>query len=256
MDWIAVDVHIAGDPAVHRLAAALRIRLPEVVGLLALTFAGMAQHAPDGQIGNVPDALLETWALWHGKKGVFAAALRVELCDDAGLVTAWEKYNGRNIRRARAASERTRDWREKQEAARQNGNSTHTDTHNRARTETILLRATGQDSTKKKEQPPRAAPRAPDVDAVIAHYRGVHPARRPGEKDRKAVGKALGLGYSVPELCEAIDGNAADPWHREKGKHELPYVLRDNGLIDNFRAKAAGGVVEIRDGWFADAVGT
>lgn len=99
----------------------------------------------------------------------------------------------------------------------------------------------------------RVVPPTPDVDLVLAHYVRLHPRRRPGPKDRKTVARALGYGYSAPELCEALDGNASDPWHVEKKKHELSYVLRDNGQIDNFRDKAAAHTEKpfVVDGWFA-----
>lgn len=140
MEWVAIDIDIAGDPAVHRMAESLKIRVPEVVGLLTLTFGGMAKHSPDGRIAAVPDVLLETWAAWHGKRGRFATLFRAELCDTDGVVRAWEKYNGRNIRRAKAASERTRIWREKSERERAlSANGMHNGAHN--------VRRTGQDRT-------------------------------------------------------------------------------------------------------------
>jgi hypothetical protein len=155
MEWVAIDVNIADDPAVHRMADSLRVRVPELVGLLGLTFARMAQHAPDGNLAAVPDTLLEQWSRWHGKRGAFVAQFRAELCDDTGLVTAWEKYNGAHIRRAKAASARTKAWREKQErerterelaagqtssqSANGNANVTHNTTHN--------VCGTGQDRT-------------------------------------------------------------------------------------------------------------
>jgi hypothetical protein len=90
--------------------------------------------------------------------------------------------------------------------------------------------------------PPRAPrsvePLDPGVDDVIAHYLTLHPKRRPSDSDRKLIARHLRSGYSVPDLKGALDGNAVDDWHRERKKHELAYVLKNNGLIDTFREKA------------------
>ncbi len=92
------------------------------------------------------------------------------------------------------------------------------------------------------------APASPKAQVVLDHYLAVHPRRRIGAKDRKAVTAALAMGYEPTELVEAIDGNAQDPWHRDKHKHELPYVLRDTGKIDDFRAKASAAPLCVIDG--------
>lgn len=147
MEWVAVSVGIAKDPAVHRMAAALRVRVPEVVGLLTLTFAEMTTHAPDGQLGDVPDSLLEAWSGWHGKRGAFAALFRANLCDEDGLVLAWEKYNGAAIRRSQAARDRARAYRERQEQEKANGDSTHTQTGTGTHTRPVRERRTKQDKT-------------------------------------------------------------------------------------------------------------
>jgi uncharacterized protein YdaU (DUF1376 family) len=90
---------------------------------------------------------------------------------------------------------------------------------------------------------------------VEAHYLATHPRRRVGSKDRTTIRRALEHGYTATDLCDAIDGNASDPWHRDKHKHELGYVLRDTGKIDDFRAKAASlksaGPLVV-DGWMSD----
>lgn len=111
MEWVAIDVHIGGDAVTHRLAAAFRLRVPEAAGLLALVFGGMAQHAQDGSLAEVTDSQIESWALWHGKRGAFAAFFRAQLCDDDGTVRAWETYNGAAIREANASRERMREYR-------------------------------------------------------------------------------------------------------------------------------------------------
>jgi hypothetical protein len=83
---------------------------------------------------------------------------------------------------------------------------------------------------------PRETPPPADVNAVIDHYRHRYPKRRPGGRESKLVVRALQLGYAPADLCEAIDGNAEDPWHIARAKHDLGYVLRDAGKIDDFRA--------------------
>lgn len=95
--------------------------------------------------------------------------------------------------------------------------------------------------------------RAADVEAVVEHYKARHPLRRPGEKERNLIARHLGT-YTVAELRDAIDGNADSEWEQRVGKHELTYILRDNSMIDNYRAKAQAtpqGVTLDGQGWFA-----
>jgi hypothetical protein len=159
MEWVAIDVDIADDPLVHRLAASLRLRVAEVVGLLTLTFARMAKHAPAGNVASVPDSLIETWAAWEGKRGTFAPHFRAELCDETGTVRAWEHYNGRNIRRAKAASERVRKWREERA---QNADVTHNTTHNRTHNvRRTVHNSTEQDLTTNNNKEPKGAATKP-----------------------------------------------------------------------------------------------
>lgn len=213
--WVAIDVNIASDPAVHRIAAALKIRVPEAVGLLALTFAGVGQHAPDGQLAAVPDSLLETWASWHGKRGAFAPLFRAELCDETGLITAWEKYNGANLRRLDAARERTRLWREEQAAIRAaKANGTHTRTHTAKRTRTHSVREpyarTEQDRTEQTHLTTTAggadAPRRHDLGQLRGQW-----MRRVGAISAKAITRELGTHletHGLDVLLVAIDAYA------------------------------------------------
>lgn len=139
MKWVAMDVNLGRDPAVHRIAAELNVRVAEVVGSVELIFSEMAQHAQDGQLGDVPDSLLETWALWQRRRGALAAAFRREFCDESGLVTSWERLNGRAIRKAKAEVERVTAHREKAKAER---SDTRTVTRNNARNTTPELQVT------------------------------------------------------------------------------------------------------------------
>ena len=82
----------------------------------------------------------------------------------------------------------------------------------------------------------------PDELTVLQHYQTTHPKRRVLKdgapvSDRliTIVRTALGWGFSPAELIEAIDGNLQDPWHYEKRKHELAYILRTSEKVDDFR---------------------
>jgi hypothetical protein len=190
MAWVAIDLNIANDPAVHRIAAALRIRIPEAVGLLVLAFASMVQHAPDGRIGDVPDTLLEQWARWHGKRGAFAAQFRAELTDETGQVRAWEKWNGNNLRRLDAARERARVWRESRDRERDdraknaNGtaNGTHTGAGTSTHTERVAYTPTEQNRTEQNNQlqeqergadaPPRPPAKVPKPRPALPAWAG------------------------------------------------------------------------------------
>lgn len=101
-------------------------------------------------------------------------------------------------------------------------------------------------ATSARISPPRA-----DVELVVEHYRRLHPKRRPGGRDRTLIARHLAT-YSPAELCEALDGNATDEWACRTGKHELTWVLRDNGQIDTYRAKAEPpAVAAVQDGWMS-----
>ncbi len=118
MEWVAISVHIAGDCVTHQIADRCRVRIPEAAGLLSLTFAGMALHAQDGNLANVTSSQIEQWAYWSGRRGLYAVVFRDLMCDEDGLVTAWEKYNGAAIREAKASAQRVKKWRDQRKADR------------------------------------------------------------------------------------------------------------------------------------------
>jgi hypothetical protein len=104
-----------------------------------------------GDLSEVSDATLEMWALWRGKRGVFAKAFRLQLCDANGVVRSWEKHNGGPLRDAKASADRSKAWREERKANRMR-------TENERRSEgvangnrTLLRDETKRDETNNKE---------------------------------------------------------------------------------------------------------
>lgn len=111
MNWIRVAVAIGDDPDIHRLADALGCRVAEAVGLVVCTLAKFPEHAPDGNVAQVPPSLIERWAGWDGERGVFDRHLRAIFLTE-GVWVSWEKHNGKPLEKAGRDRERLRLQRE------------------------------------------------------------------------------------------------------------------------------------------------
>jgi len=82
------------------------------------------------------------------------------------------------------------------------------------------------------------------VTEVLQHYKDTHPRRHvflpsgaPLPTMARLVGSRLKDGASAEDLKHAITGNARDPWHRDKRKHELAYVFRNADKVNEFLDK-------------------
>ena len=254
--WIRVDANIGGKDVVWKASEFLGISAPQAVGHLVMFWGNVAQHS-DGSVAEKYDAQLETWAGWTGERGLFASFIRSECLDGRGKIKRWDEMQGALI------AQRKRDL-ERKHRANPLKNSTEIPRkfHGKSVARNVTLR---NNTTTTTPKPPVAADAAPprggkkpltpssEEAAVLAHYVETHPRRRPGDKEVRVVRRALGLGYSVDDLKAAITGNATDEWHRDKKKHELGYVLRDNGKIDDFIARSDSGLPDgpLVDEWGA-----
>ena len=100
MNWVRIARNIKNDPRILTLAARCRVRVPEAVGLVVNLLVEFPDNAVDGHIEPIEDFVLEQWAGWVGDAGVFATHFRTLLCDEHGVVRAWEKHNGAAMREA------------------------------------------------------------------------------------------------------------------------------------------------------------
>lgn len=92
--WIRVHAQLVHKPVVARLSVALRVDPFKAMGHLITFWSNVAAHAKNGQAGDVPDMLLEQWAGWTGKRGLFAKWLRDTHLDADGRVNEWDEYAG------------------------------------------------------------------------------------------------------------------------------------------------------------------
>jgi hypothetical protein len=77
--------------------------------------------------------------------------------------------------------------------------------------------------------------RALDAEKVIAHYLTKHPQARPGDKERRLIASRLKEKHTVEELIEAIDGNHATEYNREKGYNSLELIMRNASKVQQYR---------------------
>jgi hypothetical protein len=108
MNWIRIATKMKSDPRMGAIAAACKVRVPEAVGLVCCVLMEFPDHVRDGDVASVDDVVIEQWAGWNGKVGTFGAAFRRVLCDEVGVVRAWEKHNGAALRRLESDLERKR----------------------------------------------------------------------------------------------------------------------------------------------------
>lgn len=111
MNWIRIAVGIADDPDVHTLAERLGCRVAEAVGLLVSLLTRFPEHAPGGDLTQIPASLVERWAGWEGQRGAFDVAFRDTFLTD-GVWVAWDKHNGKALAKLIRDRERIREQRE------------------------------------------------------------------------------------------------------------------------------------------------
>ena len=79
------------------------------------------------------------------------------------------------------------------------------------------------------------SPEAP----VIAHYRKYHSRAKGGKKERELIQQRLREGFTVEDMCLAIDGCHVSDFHKGKNDRYTKYqslelIFRDASHVNNF----------------------
>ena len=86
--WIRVDADTPRDPLWDMLGTATGHTAVSAFGYAVRVWCAMAEHCPDGDISDIPDATIERWAGWEEGHKVFVTAFR-DLCAQNGVVYAF-----------------------------------------------------------------------------------------------------------------------------------------------------------------------
>lgn len=118
--WIRVNAKLANDPEVIAFALAILPKQPvwlavrATCGLLCALWGTVVDEQEDGNVSTTRnDDVLELWAGWGGKRGVFATEFRARFVDADGTIREWSDYQGKLIERR----EHDRDRKRRQKAA-------------------------------------------------------------------------------------------------------------------------------------------
>lgn len=165
MPWIRIDTGMKRDPRIWVMAEDVKKDVAAVVGYVANVLSELPEHAREGDLSAVPDALVEEWALWTGRKGVFAAAFFAHLCDGR-QVRAWEKHNGSALRAMDDTRRRVRAYRERNA----NGNADGNALRNASRTTSTERNGTERNVQTRSTDSVAAAPDDREFAAFWAQY--------------------------------------------------------------------------------------
>ncbi|HET8777946.1 MAG TPA: hypothetical protein VFN76_09835 [Candidatus Limnocylindria bacterium] len=107
--WIRIDTDIGMNTKTLVLRTSCGLSTPEAVGVLVMLFSRLADNGSDGDVSQLPDAVLEEWAAWRGEPGLFARSFREQFVRD-GVITGWHRQTKLIEQHARDAA-RKRDAR-------------------------------------------------------------------------------------------------------------------------------------------------
>ena len=227
MNWIKISTGIMRDPSIISVAGVLGVSTPSAVGHVLGVLTALPQGSMSGDISHIPDAALEVWAMWTGKRGKFAEAFRAHLCDAQGVVRSWGKYNGSKLRELEHDRERKKAAREAARIQRMSGGHPADETKTSGRVQPLrdeTRRDETRETTNNQRVPKRtrSGPKAssakfPRFSKDLCDLGYTTWLERLGATDYAQFRKAFGPIFEIPE---------ADRPAQMPSDEEFPAIIR------------------------------
>jgi hypothetical protein len=260
-DWIKMRLDLQTHPKVVRILSATKADKFRVVGGLHAVWSVFDTHSADGKLsGYTPEAMDHI----IGWPGFSVAMIAVEwLLFDGGETLSlpeWDEHNGKSGKRRAEDQKRKRDSRNSPQSVRNlsadDADDNGTREEKRREEKKEQEKQTHVEPTLDGFDPPkverRKAHRATeDVQQVFDYWRQVmhHPNARLDAKRSKAIAKRLEDGFTVGQLCEAVDGCRGSAYHMGQNASQTVYddielICRDGPHAESFinRNKAKGSM--------------
>jgi hypothetical protein len=243
LPWLQIDQE-AFERGVE-LAALLNIDEAQAVGHLVMLWRWALSRPADSTLsgivmGATAVAQIEAGARWRGPRGALVEVLR-----ELGLVEVeGPQHRIRGLERYRAQLEKRAQDRERKRSPESSAGIP-------TEVQRTALGKSGQTQmqmqTQKEQQLPLSAELPADRAVVVfEHWRkvmGKNARTAFDARRRKAVEARLADGYTVEDLCRAIEGCARTPHNagqNDRGERfdDLELICRDASHVDRFRANA------------------
>jgi hypothetical protein len=273
LPWIKVY----GDLPTHRKSVTLAALLgePRAWTHVVELWLWVSRHAPEGDLGKMPDAAVAAVAGWRGDASAFVNALRVAGFLDDTHVHGWHEHNGAHFRKQ--AADKARNEQKKAESQvrenvvtsdslviRENVTSVESREYREENKdkdpEKNLALFAGAPSEGTQEKAPRGRPPKDTPEIVSDRERWLAKARAlvgltPEESPE---GKVLCIRFAqarkkrgMEQLMRALEGLEGDQWAKQQG---LQTLLSDT-LVEKGLAKWNKGATTLHVGRIRHGVG-
>lgn len=196
--WFRMHANPTKLKVTARLMEYAKIDKMRAVGHLATFWGAVSQHCPGGTIVGIPDSLIEEWADWKSKKGVFASFVRLLHSAD-GKINDYEEYSGVLDVTREKNRKRKQEQRDKERQSRGRHADVTEDSH---APKDVTSEATIRNDTKRYEttkKHPRAS--APWMGSVQIVWSEVFPGGAPPKGTAKTLAPLFAKHPEI-EVCD------------------------------------------------------
>lgn len=241
LPWIKVY----GDLPTHRKSVTLAALLnePRAWTHVVELWLWVSRHAPEGDLGKMPDAAVAHVAGWRGDAGAFVNALRTAGFLDETRIHGWYEHNGAHFRKQ--AADKARNARPAAEPAVKENHLTSESlvSHkNNGSVESIEYREENKDPEKNlalfaaapseatEEKAPRGRPPKDTPEIVTDREQwlekaralvGLTPEQTPPSKQLCILFAQQRKKRGMEQLLRSLEGLEKDPWAKQQGLQPL-----------------------------------
>ena len=230
--WLKIHDTLLDHRKLRRTCRLLKINEVSLRGHLVTLWLNVLRHSPDGDLEDWTEEDIAHYAEWEDAPGIFVSSLIetawIDIVDDRAVIHDWDEHS----EKLHAARVRKQN-RERQKKHRENKKVSPV-------SHPLVTRDVTLDNAREERrgEEKRGGEKRGDNHVVLVfnHYRKYHPRahKKPSSKmqEWKKIQTRLAEGYSVEDLCLAIDGCHVSPYHmgeneRSRKFDSLELIVRD-----------------------------